>query len=391
MYDVVVSGAGPAGSKAAEVIAKAGYKVALVEKDKNWRKPCGGAVSSRIFKYYPKLSKNRYPPITGMTMYSADFKKFKYSWKGIRESSIVVDRLEFDNFLQNVAIDSGAEFLDRNISIDFITKDKQRVGIKVNTPSGKKDYHGKIIIIADGMSSKLANKSELRDKWKIDDIGVCKCAIMEGEHNIDEESMSIFYKSFKGYSWIFPLDEKRFNIGCGTWQEDNLSYDINEIFSEFLKNPYIKKFLPKKNYNVIWEAGYPLPARGVVDKALYGDNIMLIGDAAGFVSPISGEGIHPSIVSGQAAAETAINALEIEDFSSQSLKNYKKYPNIKKIIRNFKLRLPMVDFFFENMGRNVSKMFELAEKDDKFSQQVVDMFLFNQAPSKEFLAKIREN
>ncbi|MFX0058089.1 MAG: geranylgeranyl reductase family protein [Candidatus Heimdallarchaeota archaeon] len=391
MYDVVVSGAGPAGSKAAEVIAKAGYKVALLEKNKSWRKPCGGAVSSRIFKYYPQLSKSKYPPITGITMYSADFHKFTYSWKGIRESSIVVDRLEFDNFIQDVAIDAGAEFFDKNISVDFIIKNKQKVGIKAKTPMGIKEYFGKIFIVADGMSSKLANKSGLRDKWKIEDIGVCKCAIMEGENNIDKESMSIFYKSFKGYSWLAPLDEKRFNIGCGTWQEDNLSYDINKIFSEFLNNSFLKNFLPLERYNVIWEAGYPLPARGVVDKALYGDNIMLIGDAAGFVSPISGEGIHPSIVSGQAAAETAINALEIEDFSSKALKNYKNYPNIKKIIRNFKMRLPMIDFFFENMGRNLSKMFELAEKDDDFSKQIVDMFLFNQAPSREFLAKIREN
>ncbi|MFX0029738.1 MAG: FAD-dependent oxidoreductase, partial [Candidatus Hermodarchaeota archaeon] len=54
MYDVVVSGAGPSGSQCAKVLAKAGYKVALIEKDTNWRKPCGGAVHSSVLDLYPQ-------------------------------------------------------------------------------------------------------------------------------------------------------------------------------------------------------------------------------------------------------------------------------------------------------------------------------------------------
>jgi len=57
MFDAVISGAGPAGSRCAQILAENGFDVALLEKDVNWRKPCGGAVSSRIFKYYPKLRK----------------------------------------------------------------------------------------------------------------------------------------------------------------------------------------------------------------------------------------------------------------------------------------------------------------------------------------------
>ena len=116
MYDVVISGAGPAGSKCAEIIAKAGYKVALIERDSNWRKPCGGAVSSKIFKYYPQLRKLDYSPIFGMTLYSADYHQLKYSWKNIRDYSINVDRLSFDNFIRDIAVDTGAELFDKNIS-----------------------------------------------------------------------------------------------------------------------------------------------------------------------------------------------------------------------------------------------------------------------------------
>ena len=389
MYDVVISGAGPAGSKCAESIAKAGFKVALIERDSNWRKPCGGAVSSRIFKYYPQLRKLDHSPIFGMTIYSADYHKLKYSWKNIRDYSINVDRLSFDNFIRDIAVDTGAELFDKNFSFDYIRKNGKRVGIKTKTSSGTEEYYGKIIVIADGMSSKLAIKSGLREKWNINEIGIVKCAILEGENNLDKENMSMFFRPYKGYAWIFPLDKRRFNIGCGTWQEENLNYNVNYLYIKFMKDPFLKKFFPHTNYKTIWEAAYPVPATGVREKCLYEDNLMIVGDAAGFVSPISGEGIHPSIVSGNAAAEAAINALENETISKETLKYYKSYPNIKKIIRNFKMKSSMAKFFFENEGKNLSNMLELAEQNENFREQIINIFLFNQIPSKDFLLKLK--
>jgi len=116
---------------------------------------------------------------------------------------------------------------------------------------------------------------------------------------------------------------------------------------------------------------------------------MLIGDAAGFVSPISGEGVHPSIVSGKAAAETSIKALEEDKISRKTLNLYKIHSDIKKIRRNFKLKLSLVDFFFENQGKNISNMFHVAEKDELLREEVIGMFLFNKVPSKDFLLKIK--
>jgi len=389
MYDVIISGAGPAGSKCAEVLTKSGFKVALIEKDTSWRKPCGGAVSSRVFKYYPQLRKLDLMPITGITIYSGDYHKLEYSWKDIAEPSLTVDRLEFDNFIRNIAIDAGAELFDKNLSFDFISKNNHKIGIRTKTPNGIKEYLGKIIVIADGMSSKLVNLSGLKKKWKIDEIGLCKCAIMEGNNLLDKAAISLFFRRYKGYGWIFPLDETHFNIGCGTWMEANINYNLNQVYEEFINDPNLKKFFPNKNYKEVWRGAYPIPALGVKEKSLYKDNIMIIGDAAGFVSPISGEGIHASIVSGKAAGDTAINALENEDISSQTLKGYKSYPNIKKIIRNYKMKVSIVDFFYENNGVNLNNMFHLAETDDHIRDEVVNMFLFNQAPTRDFLSKLK--
>ena len=97
-------------------------------------------------------------------------------------------------------------------------------------------------------------------------------------------------------------------------------------------------------------SSFPLPSAGVLEKSLYGNNLMIVGDAAGFTSPISGEGLHACVISGKVAAETAINAFEIEDFSEKALKKYKFNTNLKKIIRNFKLKRSLADFFMKKRG-----------------------------------------
>jgi len=389
LYDVVISGSGPAGSKCAEIVARSGFKVALLEKNSTWRKPCGGAVSSRVFKYYPQLRKLNFLPITGISLYSSDFIQLEYSWEEIREPSMTVDRLEFDTLIRDIAVDAGAELFDKNYSYDFFYKNNNKIGIKTRTPKGTNEFLGKLLIIADGMSSKLAIKSGLREKWKIDEIGLAKCAILEGKNTIDPSRISLFFKKYKGYGWIFPLDETHFNIGCGTWLEANQQINLNQAYLEFLNEPFLKKFFPKKNYKVIWEGAYPLPALGVKDKSLFGENLMIIGDAAGFVSPISGEGIHASIVSGYAAGKTAIEALTDDNISQQTLKKYKSYPNIRKMRRNFKMTASMVNFFYENEGINLSNMFKLAASDQQLREMTINMFLFSQPPSREFLSRLK--
>jgi digeranylgeranylglycerophospholipid reductase len=389
MYDVVISGAGPAGSKCAEILAKAGLKVALLERDTQWRKPCGGSISSRIFKYYPQLRSYNFNQINAISMYSADYHNFKYSWKGIMDNAINVDRLVFDNLIRDIAVEAGAQLYDKTLSYDFIYKNHQKVGIKAKIGSTTKDFLGKIFIVADGMSSKLAVKSGLRKKWRINEIGLVKCGILEGKNFVDEETISIFFQPFKAYAWIFPLANSQFNIGIGTWQEENANHNINTLYSKFIKEPAITKILHQTKFKTVWEGAYPIPAIGVLEKSLNDQNTILIGDTAGFVSPISGEGVHPSIVSGQTAAETIINAYEQDNISQETLKMYKTHPNIVKIRRNFKLKLSLVDFFFENRGKNLSNMFHVAENDESFKEEVIGMFLFNKVPSKDFLLKIK--
>jgi len=388
-YDVVVSGAGPAGSKCAEVIAKAGYKVALIERDTNFRKPCGGGTARpSIFKYYPQLRKLDLVTKNSITMVSADGHKLEYTFEDSINNPIVLDRLEFDNLMRNAAVDAGAKLFDKNISYDFIYKDQKRVGIKTKTPTGNKEYLANIIVVADGISSKLANRTGLREKWTPLDIGIGKAEILEGNSNINEKSIHFLFKKY-GYCWIFPIDKLKFNIGTITYYENNLKYNINNLYKDFLHELRTKNLLLKKDYNVIWSAIFPEPATGVLEKSLCDDNLFIIGDAAGFVAPISGEGIHAAIVSGQVAGETSINALEREDFTANVLKDFKQHPNIKKIIRLFKFQRKFVNFFYENEGENLNKTFKMAEGSEEFKRTVIGTFIFGQTPPKDFISKIK--
>jgi geranylgeranyl reductase family protein len=388
-FDVIVSGAGPSGSKCAEVIAKAGYKVALIEKDTTFRKPCGGGLPRpNIYKYYPQLRNLDSVRKNYIAMFSADAHKLEHTFELNIDSPIVVDRLQFDTLTRNVSVDAGAELFDKNVSYDFIYKDKKKVGIKAKTPSGIKKYLANIIIIADGMSSKLANRTGLRKKWSPIDIGIGKAEIIEGSNNFNERGTYFFFKNY-GYSWIFPINKKKFNIGSITYYENNLKYNVLTLYKQFFQELCNKKLILDQNYKVLWSASFPEPATGVLEKSLYDDNIIIIGDAAGFVAPISGEGIHAAIVSGQVAGETSIKALEQQDFTAISLKEFKNNSKIKKIIRMFKFQRNFVNFFYENEGENLNKIFKLSEESDEFKQIVINTFIFGQTPPKDFILKIK--
>jgi len=373
-YDVVISGAGPSGSQCAEVLAKAGYNIALIERDKDWRKPCGGSISSKVIALYPQLKKLNIPKIKGYVLYSASGSKLEFTRDDPNDST-VMDRLEFDSILRDSAIDAGANLYNNYFSYDFIYQNHKKIGIKTKTSMGMQELRAKIIIIADGISSKLAPKSGIRSKWRINDLMTAKCSIMEGDHNLNENRIYIYFKTYSGYGWIFPLGGKRFNIGAGGLATDMAELSLNQVYKEFIQDSHLKSILPSNSYKTIWTGAYPEPNMGVLEKSLCDENVILIGDNAGFVNPINGEGIFGGVMSGKAAAEIAVSSLENETLLEPSIKKYKKHPEIKKIIRSFKLRRSLIDTFLGNEGMNLNRMFKLSEEDPEFMQQLINMFL----------------
>lgn len=371
MYDVVISGAGPAGSKCAETLAGAGYKVALIEKNTKWRKPCGGALSSKAIRLYPQIKRSNRALISEVVIYSPDNSKIEVEIEP-KKYLIVVDRLEFDDFARNLAVERGAKLFDNNLAYDFIWKNYKPIGIKTKTTEGSKEYLGKLLIIADGMSSKLALKSNLRTKWQTEQIGIAKCVIVEGKNTTSKRSIYGFFRKYLGYGWIFPLGNNRFNIGLGVTSKDILNHSLNEAYNEFINDAVVQNYISIIKSKLIWKGSYPMPVCGVLKDSLYSDNLMIIGDAAGFCSPINGEGISYSITSGKAAAEVSIQALEEDNCSTSILKNYKEHPEIQKIIKDFKFKLSMVKMIYGNKGESLNKMLKSSQKDSSSKEQLIN-------------------
>ncbi|MFX0008879.1 MAG: hypothetical protein ACFE9R_01080, partial [Candidatus Hermodarchaeota archaeon] len=96
-----------------------------------------------------------------------------------------------------------------------------------------------------------------------------------------------------------------------------------------------------------------------------------------------------ALLSGQISAEVAIEALQLEDYSKNMLKQYKSHPKIKNTARIFKTKLAMRDIFYTNRGEKLNKIFELTQEDPEFKKDVIDVFMSKTIPSKKFLSKIQ--
>ena len=320
-YEVVVIGAGPTGSTAAKSLAEKDVNVLLIDKKKFPRdKICGGSISSKIlvdFKYLKNKNELFECTSSGGFVYSPSSKNV-VKFKNDRSPSVMVLRDKFDMGLVNLSVDSGADFIDENGVKDFkILKDKAEViledGTKVET---------EFIIGADGVSSTVAKKSGLHQKWAPDEIATCVIS----EFNVGEDTVEEFYTEnrFKhihlrfggiyGYAWVFPKKE-HINIGLGEIRSKSKSnINLNSLFKEYIKKLKKDCIIPD-NLKIDRLRGWPLPLKLPLKKN-YTDRVILCGDAAGFVNPIDGGGIRYGMLSGKIAAEVISWGVKVDKLTS---------------------------------------------------------------------------
>ena len=331
-FDVIVVGAGTGGSITARFAADKGLKVCLIDsKDKKeiGNKICGDAVGNEIFDFL----KIKHPiddelscKIKGAKLYTPDLKKC-IDITDTKQAGYIVNRIEFGQRLLNEALDAGVEqFLDKTMALDLLYNQNTVSGIKVKLKNGEKaELHSKILIDASGFYSPLRKKvrSNLVEKEiSKDDSILCYREIVKFSPQDlkikNPEYISIILNQDKapgGYIWYFPKNESSVNIGLGTYMSTKgnvkLLYKQN-VFNEFIKT---------SKFEIVSSGGGVVPVRRPLWSCADG-GIMFIGDAACQVNPLHGGGIDPSMRGGFYAAETAVNALEKEDFSIRALWNY---------------------------------------------------------------------
>ncbi len=306
-YDVIIVGAGPAGATAAYQLAKVGVKVLLVEKYPLPRyKTCGGAITFKTTKLLDfDISSVVERTIHRVSITSQLEKTFIRSDN--KPLCYLVMRNQFDHLLIQQAQKAGAKILD-HYSVQHINMETDRVTIQ---SKNSENFSGKIVVGADGAHSIVARSLGLKTSTH---LGIALESEIEVQDKIlsDWQDMLLLDLGFirNGYGWIFPK-KNHLSIGVGSWPQNPKG--VKKYYAAF------DKFCRSKfgSYRVLHTQGHPLPLR-LENLPIHRGRSLLIGDAAGLINPLDGEGIYYAIKSAQLAVPYILKNLDnqkIPDFS----------------------------------------------------------------------------
>lgn len=339
IFDIIVIGAGPGGSFFAENTANK-LNVLLLDKETFPRdKLCAGWIPKKVLEIL-NITEQDYPhKIEILDNLDLWIKNKKYPVKHKTPHHFAIFRKEFDNYLLNRAIKSGAEF-KQNVLVKDIEFHKEHVIIKTD----KEDFKSKIVIGAGGTYCPLYKKFNKNLK---ENIVICLENEQKLEKNFFLEKGSILLEDdLQGYGWCYKKAD-HLNIGIGRINDSK----INQSKNRFINT--LKKFnLIPQNLDINFK-GYIYRINDNPKRIISGNRFLLVGDSAGFASQFTGEGIGPALISAKIAANYALNQLknnntDLSGFSKiirkkLKIKKKSKFPiflNLLKIsfIRNWVMK-----------------------------------------------------
>ena len=218
------------------------------------------------------------------------------------------------------ARNQGAIFLDNLKAVDM-QANQWGAELNVEGPDGKRTLKARLVIGADGSNSTIARK--LRGPpSSADRIIAIRGYFTDVEGPTNQADLHFNNESFPGYCWLFPTGKNQANVGVGVVLDTIPSGNrLKELLNHLIKN---NKALNRrlKNAKLVGQiGGWPLTTYNP-NQPLIDDRVMLVGDAAGLVNPLNGEGIQYALLSGRWASETALSCLSANVFSKNSLTAY---------------------------------------------------------------------
>jgi geranylgeranyl reductase family protein len=369
MHEVVVVGAGPAGSIAAIVLAKQGCRVLLVDQAEFPRdKVCGDGIGWNSIRLLSELGLSLESSIPELHRCgrARGISPSGYVYQGSfpqkddhYQHGYVIPRKHFDHSLWEFALQQGAEFERFRVTEPIIEKGRV-CGVR-GTMNGKTvEHRARMTIAADGANSVIA-RFLCSGSASARHYAVAMRAYFGGLQGADDCVEFYFNQTdLPGYGWVFPLGEGVANIGIGlrldTYRKNGES--LRQAFGRFLRDPRLAEKLSKAT--PIGEArGFLLPLASRPLQRVY-DGVILVGDAGAFVSPLTGGGIYNAMESGRIAAEVALEALQGEGGSLEELREFEvrwrsvlgRKLRIEAMVQRLLSWPGMLDLIIRRMGRS---------------------------------------
>jgi electron transfer flavoprotein-quinone oxidoreductase len=411
-FDLIVVGGGPAGLTAAYVAAKAGLQVIVLERGDycGSKNVFGGIFFTNVLREIMpdfltdapierNVTNRRFSFITPDGEVGGGFKFNKYN-KDPFNNSFTVLRAKFDKWLADRTEAAGAMIITGAVVDDFLMKDGKIAGVKARMEDG--DIQGDCVILADGVNSLLAKKlgfhKELAPESTI--VGVKEIIALPEEKIRDRFALTgnegaayeYFGYAIKGAigSGFIYTNKDTISVGIGATIKSMLALkqNPNDALEAFKNHPAIAPLIRdgqqmEYSAHLIPDGGYDRLSK------LFGDNVMVAGDAAGFVNAtLFHEGTNLAMETGKLAGETAAEAFRKKDFSAASLSMYEE-----KLKKSFALK-DMKQF------RKAGKMLEhnpkLFDKYPKLMEELVsELFAVDGEPKwpkeKRLIAKLLKN
>lgn len=338
-YDIIVVGAGPAGSMAARFAAEQGVSVLMLEKDRDVGYPvrCGEAISKAgVEEFIPSDDK----------WIAAKISKFSFNAPDGSEAIIdfgdagyVLERRIFDYELARTAAEAGTEILTRTYVNGLRFEDRKVSGVKYEHNGEQKEVKAKIVIAADGVESRVGRWAGLKTHIDFRDM---ESAVQITAANIpvDQNTLCFYFGKDvapNGYFWVFPKGHNKANIGLGVSGLIGKKKSAQSFLDDFMNKHY-------PNAPVLTKIAGGVPCSITLGK-ISGPGIMLVGDAARQVNPLSGGGITSGMIGGKIAGTIAGEAVKMN--KPDHILNYDKvwhdrvgkrheiYNRIKEGIYNF--------------------------------------------------------
>ncbi len=315
-YDIIVVGAGPAGSLTARTAAEHGVNVLLVEEHAQAGTPVYCAEALGMSGFNESGIKPVEPLIAQKTnkvkVIAPNGKIVAITHKEIE--GYILNREHYDKALADLAEEAGAIMMNNTKALGVIKENGVVVGVKAKRDGEEFELRAKLVVGADGHASVIRRTAGL--KRYFDDYGITAQWTVTGI-NLDEPDASEIYVGSVvpgAYVWVFPKGKTVANVGLGIRHDK--SRPAIQVLDDFIAND--PRF---KDGKKIRKTGGICPSTGTLDK-IVDHGLMLVGDAAGMVVPLSGAGIHTSITAGRIAGKVAADAVKENNVSAERLAEY---------------------------------------------------------------------